>query len=94
MQRPNTAKCRSTQKPKCYLQVRPPLSFAIQQSIKDSSAWFTTRCVVTAHHVVRRPNAFEKLLIHVLGTAVVGNVSQVHINGKSRSSCGARLLRA
>jgi len=75
-----------------YLQVRSPLSFPVQQRVEDASAGLAARLVVPGDHVVRGANALEELLVHVLGVAVVGNVGQVHINGKTGSACRAGLL--
>ena len=65
---------------RAYLQVGAPLSFAVQQSVQDPAAGLAAAAVVAAHHVVGRPHPLEELLVHVLGTAVIGHVGQVHVH--------------
>lgn len=63
-----------------YLQVGAPLSFPVQQRVQNPAARLTATTVVPTHHIVRRPHPPKKLLVHVLGTAVIGHIGQVHIH--------------
>ena len=74
--------------------VGSPLSLPVQQRVEDTATRFAARAVVPADHVVRRADALEELLVHVLGAAVVGDVGQIHVDGGAGGSGGARLLRA
>lgn len=66
-----------------YLEIGPPLSLAVKQRIQNPAAGFSVGGVVAAHHVVRSTHSLEELLVHILGTAVIGDVGQVYVDGGS-----------
>ena len=68
------------------------MSFALEQRVQDSTAGFSTARVVPAHHVVRSSYSLEEFLVHILGTAVVGHIGQVDIDGRSGGDSRARFL--
>ena len=67
------------------------MRLALQQGIQNPTAGLCTARVIAANHIVGRPDPLEELLVHVLGTAVVGHIGQVHIDGWPRGYGGTGL---
>lgn len=66
-----------------YLQIVAPLSLSFQQSIKDSPAGLLSCLIIATDHIVKGAHPLKELSIHILGTAVIGDVNQIHVHGRA-----------
>ncbi len=66
-----------------YLHIVSPLGLSFQQSIKDSPTGLLSCLIIATDHIVGGAHPLEELRIHILGTAVIRDVNQIHVHGRT-----------
>lgn len=64
-----------------YLEVVSPLCLPLKQGIQDTPTGFSAPRVISAHHIVGSTNPLEELLVNILSAAVIGNISEIDVDG-------------
>jgi len=66
-----------------HLQIVSPLSLSFQQSIKDWPTGLMSSGIIATDHIVRGAHPLKELSIHILGIAVIRDVNQIHVHGRT-----------